>query len=121
MIGQVDAVLVTHTHRDHWDAKAVELIPKDKPILCQPASETVIREAGFTAVTAIGYRYEWRGITFHRTGGQHGTGEIGQKMGAVSGFVLQAPGEPILYIAGDTIWCDDVQRALSLYQPGAVI
>jgi len=121
LIEQSDAVLVTHTHRDHWDANAVELIPKDKPILCQPDSETAIREAGFTAVTPIVYRYEWRGITFHRTDGQHGTGEIGQKMGIVSGFVLQAPGEPILYIAGDTIWCDEVQKALDTYHPDIVI
>ncbi|MCC7447193.1 MAG: MBL fold metallo-hydrolase [Anaerolineae bacterium] len=121
LIDQSDAVLVTHTHRDHWDTKAIELIPKDKLILCQPASQSAIREAGFTAVTPFVGSYEWHGITFHRTGGQHGTGEIGQKMGIVSGFVLQAPYEPILYIAGDTIWCDDVQHALETYHPDAVI
>lgn len=27
----IDAVLVTHTHRDHWDGRARELLPKDIP------------------------------------------------------------------------------------------
>ena len=30
-----DAVIVTHTHDDHWDRAAVELIAKDKPIMCK--------------------------------------------------------------------------------------
>ncbi len=37
-----------------------------------------------------------------RTSGRHGSGQIGEQMGAVSGFVLAAAGEPTLYIAGDT-------------------
>ena len=30
-----DAVIVTHTHDDHWDRTAAELIAKDKPIYVQ--------------------------------------------------------------------------------------
>ena len=41
-------------------------------------------------------------IRFERTGGQHGDGEIGRKMAPVSGFVLSAQDEPLLYLAGDT-------------------
>jgi L-ascorbate metabolism protein UlaG (beta-lactamase superfamily) len=32
----VQLVLVTHTHRDHWDDTAIQLVPKDLPLLCQP-------------------------------------------------------------------------------------
>lgn len=32
---EADAVIVTHTHDDHWDRAAVELIGKDKPVLCR--------------------------------------------------------------------------------------
>ncbi len=28
MIKTINAVLVTHTHRDHWDSKAIESIDK---------------------------------------------------------------------------------------------
>ncbi len=42
-------------------------------------------------------------------------------MGAVSGFVLAAAGEPTLYIAGDTIWCEEVRTALEQHQPDDVV
>ncbi|MFL5807840.1 MAG: MBL fold metallo-hydrolase [Roseiflexaceae bacterium] len=121
MLDHVDAVLVTHTHRDHWDSQAVDLLPKHLPILCQPTDAASIRQAGFEAVSPVETLYEWHGITFHRTGGQHGTGEIGQQMGAVSGFVLRAAGEPLLYLAGDTIWCPEVEAALQTFGPDVVV
>jgi L-ascorbate metabolism protein UlaG (beta-lactamase superfamily) len=121
LLASTDLVLVTHHHRDHWDARAVELLPKDIPILCQPPSESALRNAGFTAVAPVEEHLSWGQIEFRRTGGQHGTGEIGEQMGAVSGYVLTAPGEPSLYIAGDTIWCGEVQAALRDYHPDVVI
>jgi L-ascorbate metabolism protein UlaG (beta-lactamase superfamily) len=39
----------------------------------------------------------------------------------VSGFVLRAPAEPTLYIAGDTIWCAEVQQALERYTPDVIV
>jgi L-ascorbate metabolism protein UlaG (beta-lactamase superfamily) len=42
-------------------------------------------------------------------------------MGPVSGFVLRAPEEPTLYIAGDTIWCDEVAKALTDHAPDVVV
>ncbi|GCE21676.1 MBL fold metallo-hydrolase [Dictyobacter kobayashii] len=121
LIGQVDGVLVTHTHRDHWDARAIELLPKTLPILCQPEDEAVMKQAGFTEVLPIVQRREWNGLHIARTAGQHGTGELGKKMGPVSGFVVQAEGEPSVYIAGDTIWYDGVQQALQTFSPEVVI
>jgi L-ascorbate metabolism protein UlaG (beta-lactamase superfamily) len=121
MIDHIDAVLVTHTHRDHWDDRAVVLLPKQIPILCQPEDEAKIRQAEFAVVQPIAARLEWRGVEFQRTGGQHGTGEIGARMAPVSGFVLQAAGEPRLYIAGDTIWCPEVEQALRSHRPDVVV
>jgi L-ascorbate metabolism protein UlaG (beta-lactamase superfamily) len=42
-------------------------------------------------------------------------------MGPVSGFVLGAPGDPVLYVAGDTIWCDEVEDALAEHAPHVVV
>src|SRR6185503_2750376 len=56
-----------------------------------------------------------------RTEGHHGRGEIGEQMAPVSGFVLKAPDEPTLYIAGDTILCDEVRRAIGAHAPAAVV
>lgn len=116
-----DAVLVTHLHADHWDAAAAEALPKTLPILCQPGDETRIGSSGFVSVTAVHERLAFQGVMIVRTGGQHGTGEIGRKMGQVSGFVLKADGEPTLYIAGDTIWCDEVKEALDSHRPDMVV
>ena len=36
VVAGIDAVLVTHMHRDHFDDTAAELLPKDVPVFCQP-------------------------------------------------------------------------------------
>jgi len=69
LVSKIDGVLVTHTHRDHWDAAAIEVLPKTRPILTQPASEEAIRENGFSNVMPIADKLNWRGIEFQRTGG----------------------------------------------------
>ena len=56
-----------------------------------------------------------------RTDGHHGTGEIGEAMGVVSGFVLHSPGEPSVYIAGDTILCDEVRAAVAEHDPAVIV
>lgn len=116
-----DIVLVTHLHPDHWDEAAVAALPKSTPILCQPEDRTVITSAGFSFVSEISGHITFKGVTIFRTGGQHGTGEIGKRMGPVSGFVFKAEGEPTLYIAGDTIWCDEVKEALDAYKPDITV
>jgi L-ascorbate metabolism protein UlaG (beta-lactamase superfamily) len=116
MVQDIDAVLLTHTHRDHWDAAAQQMIPKSTTIICQPEDEAKILSAGFTNVIPVQDQLRWEHFTLHRTGGQHGTGEIGKRMAPVSGFVI-TDGKEQLYIAGDTIWCDEVKEALDRFKP----
>ncbi len=117
----IDAIMLTHIHRDHFDDAAKQMLAHDTPVFCQPADQNKITAEGFSQVQAIENVVEWKGITISRITGQHGTGTIGQQMGPVSGFVLESPGEPSLYIAGDTIWCQEVQAALEEYQPQIII
>lgn len=42
---EADAVIVTHTHDDHWDRAAVELIGKDKPVFVQNDSDAALLRA----------------------------------------------------------------------------
>ena len=121
LIADLDAVLVTHNHRDHWDRTARELLPGYLPIFCQPEDESAILWADFSTVIPVEDEFEWEGLRLERTKGLHGSGEIGEKMGVVSGFVFSAPGEPKLYIAGDTIWCPEVEQALNTSQPDVVV
>jgi L-ascorbate metabolism protein UlaG (beta-lactamase superfamily) len=121
LLGSIDAVLLTHTHLDHWDARAQELLPKHLPILCQPEDQHALAGAGFTTVLPVAHSTEWQELHFSRTGGQHGRGELGKKMGPVSGFVVQGRRLPLLYIAGDTVWCPEVQQALEHFSPQVVV
>jgi L-ascorbate metabolism protein UlaG (beta-lactamase superfamily) len=114
IVSGVDGVIVTHLHQDHFDETAARLLPPDVPILTQPASVEELRRQGFTAVTADGEG--WLGLDVARTSGHHGTGEIGELLGPVSGFVADG-----VYIAGDTIWCDEVADALDHHHPRAVV
>jgi L-ascorbate metabolism protein UlaG (beta-lactamase superfamily) len=97
----VDLCIVTHLHRDHFD----DLVPLDLPILTQPESAGELRARGHTHVTT-----EHPEIAMTR--GRHGTGEIGRAMGAVSGWVVDD-----VYLAGDTILCDEVHEAIERHAP----
>jgi L-ascorbate metabolism protein UlaG (beta-lactamase superfamily) len=121
LLEETDAVLVTHTHNDHWDGRARDLIPKQTPILCQPEDWDEISAAGFRRVTPVEDESEWSGLSFTRTGGQHGTGEIGRLMAPVSGFVVRTEGSPTLYVVGDTIWCPEVEEALNAHDPDVIV
>ena len=121
VVDQVDALLVTHLHADHLDTTAVELLPPRIPLACQPPDEAALRERGFTDVRPVTGGIDFCDLGVARTGGRHGTGEIGERMGPVSGFVLRARGEPVLYVAGDTIWCEEVEGALAEHEPSVVV
>lgn len=121
LLQTIQAVLVTHTHFDHWDEEAMRLLDHHLPIFCQPSDMDKIKQVGFTDVRPVESELEWKGIRLSRTGGQHGTGEIGERMGKVSGFVLQAQDEPVVYIAGDTIYVPEVEDALDRYHPDVTI
>ncbi|GCE29123.1 hypothetical protein KDA_46070 [Dictyobacter alpinus] len=121
VIQHIDAVMVTHTHMDHWDAAARELLPKQLPVFCQPEDQVAIEQAGFSQVRPVTEQLVWQGIQISLTGGQHGSGELGKMMGPVSGFVLKADNSPALYIAGDSIWCPEVKQALAQFAPEVVV
>jgi len=122
----IEAVLVTHTHSDHWDDTAARLIPKDTPLFCQPEDEAKFQSQGFTQVRAVRQTMIWNEIEIIRTQGRHGTGELAKRMGPVCGFVLRPAAErlrqePTLYVAGDTVWCLEVEDALAEFGPQVTV
>lgn len=121
VLENVEMVLVSHLHRDHFDQAAWERLPKDIALYCQPGNETTIKEKGFTDVRVLHDSADWEGIQLTRTAGQHGTGVWAERMGQVSGFVIQKTGERTLYWTGDTIWYDGVEQAIRAYQPDVIV
>ncbi|HEY0899608.1 MAG TPA: MBL fold metallo-hydrolase [Sphingobacteriaceae bacterium] len=120
IIEETDAILLTHLHRDHWDEAARSLIPKSKKIICQPADEAALRGQGFTNTEPIREQGVFDGLPIHRTSGRHGRGEVGRAMGAVSGFLLNT-GDRKVYVAGDTIFCREVEDTLSRFNPEIIV
>jgi hypothetical protein len=60
---------------------------------------------------------DWDGLRIARTGGRHGSDEATvQALAPVSGFVLDG-----LYIAGDTVWCAEVEEALERHRPRVAV
>jgi L-ascorbate metabolism protein UlaG (beta-lactamase superfamily) len=115
------AAFVTHTHADHWDQPAQERLRKDLPVFCQPNDTEAISRVGFRQVIPVDPEVKWGGLQVQLTGGRHGTGEVAERIGPVSGFILRAENEPSLYIAGDTIWCEEVEAALEAHRPAVVV
>jgi L-ascorbate metabolism protein UlaG (beta-lactamase superfamily) len=121
VVAGLDAVLVTHLHQDHLDDTAVRLLDARVPLACQPPDEAALRERGFTDTRTVAGGIDLCGVGVARTDGRHGTGKIAERMGPVSGFVLRAPGDPVLYVAGDTVWCAEVEDALAEHAPDVVV
>jgi L-ascorbate metabolism protein UlaG (beta-lactamase superfamily) len=122
VVAGIDAVLVTHLHADHLDGAAVEALEPDVPLFCQPEDESALHDRGFADVRPVGDSVEFGdGLVISRTAARHGSGEVGERMAPASGFVLAADAEPTLYVAGDTIWCDEVAAALSAHQPDVTV
>jgi len=121
IVAGVDALIVTHLHADHLDDTAVALLAGSLPVLAQPPDVDALHERGFTDVRPVDDALDFDGVQVIRTGGQHGTGRLAEALAPVSGFVLRAEGEPVLYIAGDTIWCADVRAVLDELAPDVVV
>ncbi len=121
MLQDVEVTIVSHLHPDHFDEAAAQLLPKEIMVFCQPEDTVHLEEKGFTRVSAIESSGSWEGISITRTGGKHGSGKILERLGNVSGFVLEAAGEPTIYWVGDSIWCEQVAEAIEMHKPDIII
>jgi L-ascorbate metabolism protein UlaG (beta-lactamase superfamily) len=116
VVAGLDAVVVTHLHQDHFDETGARLLPRDVPVFCQPEDAESLRARGLDA-RPVDRELVWEGLRIARTGGRHGSDEATVRdLAPVSGFVLDG-----LYIAGDTVWCSEVEEALERHRPRVAV
>ena len=111
----LDGVLVTHRHKDHLDETAARLLPRDVPVLCQPEDEDALRALDLDAHPVEG-SLDWDGLVVHRVPARHGSGAVAESLAPVSGFVLDD-----LYLAGDTVWYDAVEKTIERFRPRVAV
>lgn len=126
----VDAVIITHIHPDHWDEIAEKSINKNTKIFVQSEQDkNYISSKGFLNVEILSSEgSNYNNITLYRTQTQHGKREIikplcesiGMPYDAM-GIIFKANTEKTIYLAGDTIWCKEVEETITKYNPEIII
>jgi len=120
VLADVDTVLVSHLHPDHWDDAATGLVPRDLPMVCQPGDDERLTSIGFSPMV-LSAPVTIAGVRISPTDGEHGHGEVLEKMGAATGFLFRADGEPTVYWVGDTVLCDPVRAVIAAESPDVII
>ena len=123
----VDAVIITHTHLDHWDDAAQAAIPKNMPLFVQNAQDQkTIQSQGFKDVRIL-TKTTFEGVTLTKTGGQHGSDAmyavpaLKTALGETMGVVFEAKGHETIYVAGDTIWRTEVDQTIKTFKPDVIV
>ncbi len=128
---RVDAVIATHLHFDHFDEVAIKSLPKEMPIYAQDSVDVqVLSDYGFKDVRVLESQGSvFEGVTLFKTGCSHGIpGQLEelysrlQLRSEACGVVFKHLEESeVLYLAGDTIWCDHVEKALAVHKPSIIV
>ena len=133
ILDQVTHCLITHshtfgmnflTHTDHLDPPGKSfLIQKNIPVACSQKDVSFLTKNDIRVELSLEF---WQAQPF--LGGkiiaipaQHGHGWIHYLMANGAGYYLELPDEPSIYISGDTVFTDDVHRALTDLAPDIAV
>lgn len=128
ILESVTHCLITHCqkgHFDHLDRTAVRwLRSKQIPVICTPRDAGYLRQRGLN-VHALGENHrepqEFLGGKIRTVPCTHGRGVVGLLMEHGVGYFIEMPGEPSLYLSGDTILTDTVREFIDRHQPGVAL
>lgn len=121
ILNKINLVIVSHLHPDHFDAKAMEVLPKDIPIICTHEDKEALSEMGFSDIHGLKDQLMWNGITFTAIYGEHGNNELEDKLGPANGFIIEAPGYDTIYWIGNCILNNEIKKVIHHYHPRIII
>lgn len=115
----VTHALLTHNHFDHIDEAAIEYLKRENiSIFCIHEDEPDLRKKGLKTIPLREEEInEFLGGTIKLIPCRHGWGWISKTMGKGTGYIIEMPEEPSLYITGDTVLTDEVREAVDTYRP----
>jgi L-ascorbate metabolism protein UlaG (beta-lactamase superfamily) len=100
-IGRIDAVLLSHhAHKDNLDYEGLELIATGIPTLSTSDAATALWGGSVIGLDSW-ETHEVGAVTVTAVPALHGPPGIERVIGEVTGFVLESPGEPTVYVSGD--------------------
>jgi L-ascorbate metabolism protein UlaG (beta-lactamase superfamily) len=119
-VEEATAAIVTHLHADHLDdAGAAFLARRGVPVLGQAEDLATLSGHGIADVAELGTR-PLGAVAVRRTGGRHGHDALADRLGPVSGAVLEHR-DARVYVAGDTVPCPPFEDALRAYRPTVIV
>ena len=127
LLGRVTHALITHCQRGHFDhldnAGKRFLRERGIPVFCMPHDAAYLAQRGLQVQPLAGEARQPFAL-----GGQvtpiacvHGEGWVGRFMEHGHGYLLELPGEPSLYLAGDTVLTPQVRDCLVRLRPDVAV
>lgn len=117
----IDAILLTHPHRDHIDTFVLEILGANIPIICPEYYIDEVKKLGFTNIIPVTDTIQFENISIKLTIGHHGIGEIEKLMGNSYGYLIESVSKEKMYITGDTVWCDEIKNVLINENPNFIL
>ena len=133
ILDKVTHCLITHsqkwgiellTHTDHLDNSGKAFLQKNNiPVVCRQQDAAYMKKNGIRVEAELNY---WQaeqlfGGQITAVPAQHGHNWTHYFMANGAGFYLELPNEPSIYISGDTVYTDDVNRALTEFKPDIAV
>jgi L-ascorbate metabolism protein UlaG (beta-lactamase superfamily) len=116
--------LITHCQKGHFDhldrAGKRFLRERGIPVFCTAHDAPYLRERGLNVqvlAAADAAPVPFLEGTIQTVRCTHGRGLVGRMMEHGVGYLIRMPGEPLLYLSGDTVLSDAVREAVLTHQP----
>ena len=120
--------LITHCQKGHFDhldrAGKHWLRARQIPVICTPHDERYLRGRGLHVQPLHGGHgapQPFLGGTIRTVQCTHGRGLVGTLMEHGAGYLIELPGEPSLYLAGDTVLTDTVRQFVRQHRPAVCV
>lgn len=127
LLDQVTHCLITHCQKGHFDhldrAGKRWLRERQIPVICSGHDAAHLRSRGLN-VQALGAGpgpHPFLGGTIETVACTHGLGLVGALMEHGVGYLIALPGQPTLYLSGDTILTDTVRDVVARRQPAICV